>query len=64
MMPVVSASITDARVARVGRGVQPQAQGHAQLAMEGHWILDGLDRPAPEHIEPWCRRSRDSSWSG
>ena len=43
-MPVVSASITQAEWRAVERTYFIEPKSFAQLGMEGHWLLDGIDR--------------------
>lgn len=42
-MPVVSASITQAEWAAYDRKYNIKPKSLAQLGMEGHWVLDGID---------------------
>ncbi len=51
MMPVVSASITEREWREWDEEFNLKPKGMRELAMDGHWILDGLTGPAREHIE-------------
>ena len=42
-MPVVSASITQAEWQAVEQEYNIKPKSLAQLGMEGHWLLDGID---------------------
>ena len=51
MMPVVSASITEREWREWDEEFNLKPKGLRELAMDGHWILDGLEGPGREHIE-------------
>jgi len=51
MMPVVSASITEREWREWDEEFNLKPKGMRELAMDGHWILDGLTGPGREHIE-------------
>ena len=51
MMPVVSESITVAEWDWYNEEFNLKPKGMRHLAMEGHWVLDGLDEDGRDHVE-------------
>ena len=51
MMPVVSESITVAEWDWYNEEFNLKPKGMRHLALEGHWVLDGLDEDGRDHVE-------------
>ncbi len=51
MMPVVSRSITEAEWRAWDEEFNLRPKGLRELALEGHWVLDGLDETSRDHVE-------------
>ncbi len=51
MMPVVSQSITEAEWRAWDEEFNLRPKGLRALALEGHWVLDGLDAESRSHVE-------------
>ncbi len=51
MMPVVSASITEGEWRAWDEEFNLKPKKLNALALEGHWVLDGLDADARDHVE-------------
>ena len=51
MMPVVSRSITEAEWRAWDEEFNLKPKGLGTLALEGHWVLDGLDARSRGHVE-------------
>ncbi len=51
MMPVVSASITEGEWRAWDEEFNLKPKSLNALALEGHWVLDGLDADARDHVE-------------
>jgi hypothetical protein len=80
MMPLVSASITDAQWRDWDEEYNLKPKGMLVLAKEGQWLLDGLDDAGRDHVvhlvppvprfvllrilSPVYRRRFDRLWSG
>jgi hemerythrin superfamily protein len=50
MMPVVSSSITEAEWRAWDEEFNLKPKGLRKLALEGHWVLDGLDEESRDHV--------------
>lgn len=51
MMPVVSESITEGEWRAWDEEFNLDPKGLRNLALEGHWVLDGLDDASRQHVE-------------
>jgi hemerythrin-like domain-containing protein len=51
MMPVVSASITEGEWQAWDEEYNLKPKGMMTLALEGHWLIDGLDEKSSDHVK-------------